>query len=417
MNEEMGVTDSRPLIILVASGMQQYREYLLRSIGPRFRVHLLHTVEPSWEKPWLDGWTVVLDTCDGPAMAKVAEELDARTPVSGVLCWDEMRIHPAAYVAEALGLPGGDPAVLWRLRDKGQSRVALAAAGVPQPASRPVSDIEGALRAAEWLGYPVILKPRGLGASLGVIRADDPDALRAGFAFTSSIEVPPSVVYDSLEPYLVEECVSGEEISVDAVVRDGVVSAVFVARKVVGYPPYAEEIGHFVDASDPLLTDPGFHRVLSDTHAALGVRDGWTHSEFMLTADGPKVIEVNGRLGGDLIPLLGQLATGVAPGLAAASVACGREPELWPTRDRVAGVRFLYVDKDDSVIASAGFAKRLPGAVDAAVTLVTPGAVVSPPPKGTVWGRIAYVTATGASKESCRAALDAAEAAFACTTR
>ncbi|WP_234382786.1 ATP-grasp domain-containing protein [Streptomyces dysideae] len=397
--------------------MQPYREYLLRSIGPQFRVHLLHTEEPGWEKPWLDGWTVVPDTCDGPAMAKVAEELHARTPVSGVLCWDEVRIHATAYVAEALGLPGGDPSVLWRLRDKGQCRAALAAAGVPQPASLPVSDLRGALDAAERLGYPVILKPRGMGASLGVIRADDPDALRDGFAFTSSIEIPPSVVYNSPEPYLVEECVTGEEISVDAVVRDGVVSPVYVARKVVGYPPYAEEVGHFVDASDPLLADPELRRVLSDTHAALGVQDGWTHSEFMLTATGPKVIEVNGRLGGDLIPRLGQLATGVDPGLAAASVACGREPELRTSRDQVAGVRFLYVDEDDTAIASAGFPNRLPAAVDEAVTLVAPGAVVSPPPKGTVWGRIAYVTATGASRESCRAALDAAEAAFAYSAR
>jgi biotin carboxylase len=410
-------TREKPLIIVVASGMQPYREYLLSSIGPRFRVHLLHTEEPGWEKPWLDGWTVVPDTCDGPAMIKAAEELHARTPVSGVLCWDEVRIHAAAYVAEALGLPGGDPSVLWRLRDKGQSRAALAAAGVPQPASVPVSDLPGALKAAERLGYPVILKPRGLGASLGVIKADGPEALRDGFAFTSSIEVPPSVVYNSPDPYLVEECVTGEEISVDAVVRGGVVSPVFVARKVVGYPPYAEEIGHFVDASDPLLTDPELRRVLCDTHAALGVRDGWTHSEFMLTATGPKVIEVNGRLGGDLIPLLGKLATGVDPGLAAASVACGREPDLRTTRDQVAGVRFLYVDDDDTTIASVGFRNPLPAAVDQAVTLVAPGAVVSPPPKGTVWGRIAYVTATGASRETCLAALDAAETAFAYTTR
>lgn len=397
--------------------MQPYREYLLRSIGQRFRVHLLHTEEPAWEKPWLDGWTVVPDTCDGPAMAKVAEELNARTRVSGVLCWDEVRIHPTAYVAEALGLPGGDPSVLWRLRDKGQCRVALAAAGVPQPASAPVSDLTGALTAAERIGYPVILKPRGLGASLGVIKADDPDALRDGFSFTSSIEVPPSVVYNSPEPYLVEECVTGEEISVDAVVRDGVVSPVFVARKVVGYPPYAEEIGHFVDGADPLLADPGLRRVLSDTHAALGVRDGWTHSEFMLTDTGPKLIEVNGRLGGDLIPRLGQLATGVDPGLAAATVACGREPDLRMTRSQVAGVRFLYVDKDDTEIASAGFPNRLPDAVDEAVTLAAPGAIFSPPPKGTVWGRIAYVVATGTSRERCLAALDAAETAFAYSTR
>ncbi|MGQ4512761.1 ATP-grasp domain-containing protein [Streptomyces sp. DW26H14] len=416
-SQEKDEKNAKPLLILVASGMQPYREYLLRSIASRFRVHLLHTEEPGWEKPYLDGWTVLKDTCDGLAMAKTAEALHDSTPVSGVLCWDEVRIHAAAYVAEALGLPGGDPAVVWRMRDKAQTRAALAATAVPQPASKPVATLDEALRAAEELGYPVILKPRGLGASLGVIRAEDPDALRAGFAFTSSIDVPASVIYNSPEPYLVEECVTGEEISVDAAVHDGVVTPVFVARKVVGYPPYSEEIGHFVDAADPLLTDPVLGRALSDAHAALGCKDGWTHTEFMLTADGPRLIEVNGRLGGDLIPAIGQLATGIDPGIAAAQVACGLPPDVRPSRQQVTGVRFFYVSEDDSTIESAGFKEPLPSAIDAAVTLVKPGAVVSPPPKGTVWGRIAYATSAAPSREKCLAALDGAEAGFVVKTR
>ena len=37
---------------------------------------------------------------------------------------------------------------------------------------------------------------------------------------------------------------------------------------------------------------------------------------------------------------------------------------------------------------------------------------MSPPPKGTVWGRIAFAIATGGAVEECGAALDAAEAAL-----
>ncbi|TQF01411.1 ATP-grasp domain-containing protein [Kitasatospora acidiphila] len=402
----------RPLLLLVASGMRPYREYLLKSIATRFRVHLFHTIEPSWEKAYLSGWTVLADTCDGAAMAKAALDLHAATPVAGVLCWDEVRIHATAYVAEALGLLGGDPAVVWRLRDKGQTRAALAAAGVPQPASIPVSTEQEALAAAEELGYPVVLKPRGFGASLGVIRVEDAAALSAGFAFTTSIVIPEPVLFNSAEPYLVEECVTGEEISVDAVIRSGVVTPLFIGRKVVGYPPYAEEIGHFVDADDPLLTDPALVAALQDAHTALGVENAWTHTEFMLTADGPKLIEVNGRLGGDLIPYLGLLATGIDPGLAAASVACGLEPDLTPSRHRISGVRFFYVAEEDTTLGSVAFEGELPAAVDQSVVVAAPGAVVSPPPKGTVWGRIAFATATADSVDSCRQALDEAGGAL-----
>jgi biotin carboxylase len=395
--------------------MRPYREYLLKSIASRFRVHLLHAEPPGWETQYLAGWTVVPDTCDGPAMAAVAARLHAETPVSGVLCWDEIRIRAAAHVAQELGLPNGDPEMVWRMRDKAQTRVAVATAGVPQPVSIPVGTVEDALAAAGRLGYPVILKPRGLGASLGVVRADDADQLRAGFAFTSAVDVPAAVTYNSPEPFLVEECVIGEEISIDAAVHGGVVAPVFVARKVVGYFPYAEEVGHFVDAADPLLTDPELLRALEAVHRGLGFRDGWTHTEFMLTADGPKLIEVNGRLGGDLIPYLGQLATGVDPGLAAASLACGSSPDLAASRKLVAAVRFFYVQKEETKLGSVEFLGRLCEEVDRTVVLAPPGSVVSPPPKGTVWGRIAYATAVAESPDACRAALDGAEAALVVT--
>ena len=409
----MSASRTRPLLILVASGMQTYREYLLSSIGIGFDVHLLHTAEPTWERPHLAGWTVVPSTLDGPAMAAVAREVHARTPVSGVLCWDEGRIHATAYVAQALGLRNGDPAMILRLRDKAQTRAALAAAGVPQPRSVPVRTVEDALAAAEVVGYPAVLKPRGLGGSLGVVRVHDDAELRAMFAFTRDTTAPDPVTYASEHTVLVEECVVGEEISIDSVVRDGAVTPLFVGRKVVGFPPYAEEIGHFVDAADPLLTDPVFLDALHGTHAALGFRDGWTHAEFMLTATGPQLIEVNGRLGGDLIPYLGRLATGIDPGPAAAAVACGLAPDLTPTHRQVAGVRFCYVDADDTVLAGVSFATdALPPGVDRAVAVARPGDVVSPPPKGTLWGRIAYACVTAKSRAECSAALDAAEAAL-----
>ncbi|MFL6136654.1 MAG: acetyl-CoA carboxylase biotin carboxylase subunit family protein [Frankiaceae bacterium] len=408
-----GPTDDRPLLLLITTGLRRWREYLLGSIASHFRVHLFLRAEPQWELDYVTGWTVLPDTQDGPAMGRAALELAEKQPVAGVLCWDEGHIHTASYAAEALGLRGGDPAVVWRVRDKGQTRAALDAAGVPQPRSVPVNSLEEAVAAAERVGYPAILKPRGYGASLGVVRVEDEDELRERFPFTHDFTLPDPVPFNSPERVLVEECVIGDEISVDSVIRDGVVTALFVGRKVVGYPPYAEEIGHFVDAEDPLLTDPVLTRILQDTHAALGFRDGWTHSEFMLTTDGPKVIEVNGRLGGDMIPYLGKLATGIDPGPVAAAVACGLEPDIAPTRSRVAAIRFYYVEEEDTTVGSISFDEDgLPPEIDKALTLIEPGAVVSPPPRGSVFQRIALAIAVADSIEACSRALDAAEPAL-----
>ncbi|MFD1146685.1 ATP-grasp domain-containing protein [Saccharothrix hoggarensis] len=403
-------TSDRPRLLLVGTGMRTYREYLLRSISAHYRVHLFLTAEPVWEKEHVHGWTVLPSTTDGPAMAEAARELHAEEAFAGVLCWDEVRIHATAFVARALGLRNGDPEVIWRLRDKGQTRAALDAAGVPQPRSIPVKTVDDAVAAAARVGYPAILKPRGLGASLGVIKVEDEAQLRANFAFTEGARGPEPVVFDTDQPILVEEFVSGEEISVDSVVRDGRVTPLFVGRKVVGYHPYAEEIGHFVDAADPLLSDVELTEALQATHEALGFTDGITHSEFMLTDAGPKVIEVNGRLGGDMIPYLGLLATGVDPGLAAAGAATGLPADLEPQHWQVAGIRFFYVEHEDTTIGSIGFDEdALPEGIDQVVAVAQPGAVVSPPPKGTVWGRIAFAIAVGDTREMVAQRLDAAE--------
>lgn len=405
--------EQRPLLLVIGTGLQAYREYLLRSISAEFRIHLFHKVEPTWEKEYLTGWTVLPSTVDGLAMAEQARRLDKEEPIAGVLCWDEARIHASSQVAEALGLPNGNPAVIGRLRDKGQTRQALAAAGLAQPKSIPAATVQDAVAAAEQVGYPAILKPRGLGASLGVIRVNDESELRREFEFTFNTRSPEPEDVLAEERVLVEQCLVGEEISVDAVISGGQVSPLFLARKVVGYPPYAEEIGHYVSADDELLTDPVLVELLRQTHSALGFTDGWTHSEFMLTESGPQVIEVNGRLGGDMIPYLGQLATGIDPGVTAARAACGLPVEVTPARRQTAGVRFFYVEKEDSEIVEVAFrAEELPAAVQDAVAVAKPGAIVSPPPKGTAWGRVAFATSVADSAEECARTLDAAEAAL-----
>jgi carbamoylphosphate synthase large subunit len=402
-----------PLLLVIGTGGQAFREYLLASIASCYRVHLLCGAEPGWPRGYLDGWTVLDmdDTIDAAPLCAAARDLAAREPVRGVLSWDEARILQAATVAAELGLPGGDPDMVLRCRDKHLTRQALAAGNVPQPRSVLVGDLGQAAAIAGEVGYPVVLKPRAMGGSLGVVRVDTPAELTARFEFARDCAIPGSWRYD--EGVLVEQYVAGPEISVDSAIHGGDIQPMFVARKQVGYPPYFEEVGHIVDAADPLLADPGLAAVLAAAHRALGFTDGITHAEFKLTGDGPVVIEVNARLGGDLIPYLGMRASGIDPGLAAAAVACGQRPQLRPDRSAVAGVRFFYPERDDTVIGAVSFdAAALPAETDLALGLAEPGDIMSPPPKGTMSGRVAFATVLADTAQACQAALDAAQAAL-----
>jgi biotin carboxylase len=397
-------------VLVIGTGGRAYREYLLAAIGAQHDVHLVLGAEPTWEPEHVSGWTVLdlADTVGADAMIAAARALDP--PPDGVLSWDEARVLQVAKVAAALGLPGGDPAAVLRCRDKLRTREALAASAVPQPRWELAGSVADALAAAGRIGYPVVLKPRAMAASLGVVRVDGPDELTRRFGFARDTTVPGAWRYDAV---LVEELLTGPEISVDCAVHGGRVHPLCVARKEVGYPPYFEEVGHLVDAADPLLADPELLAVVQDAHTALGYADGMTHTELKLTPAGPKLVEVNARLGGDLIPYLGLRATGVDPGLAAAAVACGQPPALAADRKLVGAVRFFYPDRDGTVVESVDFdPAALPPAVDRAVPLAGPGDVVSPPPKGTLFGRIAFATAVAATAEECRAALAGAAAAL-----
>jgi hypothetical protein len=125
--------DSRPLLLLVTTGGRLYREYLLRSIRTRFRVHLLLGTEPNWELDYLYGFTILSDltsTTDVDEMVAAAREVIAREPMTA----SELGrgAHPAKReVAAAL-------VARWRSRhDHAVSGQAAnpADAGAPAPAT------------------------------------------------------------------------------------------------------------------------------------------------------------------------------------------------------------------------------------------------------------------------------------------
>ncbi|MFJ2738091.1 acetyl-CoA carboxylase biotin carboxylase subunit family protein [Streptomyces sp. NPDC087440] len=392
-------------LVLVGAGSQAYREYLLRSVAAAYEVHLLADRGPLWEAPYLTGHTV-LDTTDVAAMADAVRGLSCE----GVMTWDDTRVVHTAELARLLGLPGSDPQAMLRCRDKRATREALREAGVPQARSELATSLPQARAAAALVGYPLVLKPRALNASTGVVKVDAPERLSAGFRLARGAKAPGAVEVAPGD-VLVEEYLDGPEISFDAAWYEGRMHPAFVARKECGFAPYFEETGHVVDAADPLLTDPAVLDVVAAAHAAVGFTTGWTHTELRLTAAGPKVVEINARIGGDRIPDIGRLALGVDAALAAARVACGAAPDVTPDRHRVAAVRFLYPPADciaREVVVDTG---ALPAPVDTALAIALPGQELRLPPNGHVSSRYALLTSVAATEAECWAALEKASGA------
>ncbi|UBU11407.1 ATP-grasp domain-containing protein [Nonomuraea gerenzanensis] len=400
-------------LVVVGTGPRLYREFMLRQIGERYEVHLVIGRPAEWETPYIAGATVVPGMTAEGIVAAVGE-IVARQAVHGVMTWAESHVVDTALAAAAVGLPGPGPGAARACRDKHATRSALAARGVPQPQSVLVGDVAEAHAAAEKFGYPVVVKPRAGVASQAVALVRDGAELAEHFA--PAHRLPAADLRSPDRSVLIEEYLTGPEVAVDCVLRRGHVMPVVVSHKELGYAPYFEETGHWTRGDDPLLGDPAITRFLTQVHAAVGFSTGATHTEFKLTDEGPKLIEINGRLGGDLISYLCHSASGVDPGLALAAVSCGDAPDLTRTRALCAGIRFAYPPWHRTRVEEIAFSPAgLPPEAGLAVPLVGPGEVVLLPHKDLMEGRVAFVTATAATREELSDALGRSLAALRCT--
>jgi biotin carboxylase len=395
-------------MLLISSGRRDYREYLMKGLAERVPLWLIDNGAPTWQSPYLAGHTVVpmADQArfvpDEEGLAKAATDVASQRPVLGVCTYDEGFVIATASVAHRLGLPGLGLTGAEGTRNKHRTRTALTEAGLPQPQFELARTLEEAAAVAERIGFPVVLKPRGMGASVGVVGVDNAGELADAFAIANRAAHggPP----DFEQGILVEEKVGGLEVSMDGAIVAGEYRPFFLRRGRFGPPPYFEEIGHIVNATDPMLDNADLLRVLADAHRALGVQYGMTHTEVKMNPRGPIIIEVNGRLAGDIVPYIVRLASGVDAGHVAADVARGISPSLDKSRHQVAGIRFLYPPEDCTVLdVSLPEPGSVPG-LERAEQLAAPGTTLYLPPKAHL-SRYGYLMATAPDEATCDARL------------
>ncbi|MFJ1652655.1 ATP-grasp domain-containing protein [Streptomyces sp. NPDC088337] len=404
---------ARPLVLVVSPGDEIYRGYCLEQVAVAYDVVLLTGTVPSWEKPFIVDHAVV-DLSDPAALLAGGLALAERHDLAGVVTWDEWNLVPTARLARALGLPSASVEVMRACRNKATARTLFAHHGVPSAASMKAHTLLEAGLATMTLGLPAVIKPAAFAGSIGVIRVDRPEELPAAFAYASS------GASRSREDtgVLVEEYLDGPEVSVECVTHRGETTAVAVTRKHLGPAPYFDETGHTVDAADPLL--PQVAPVAAAAVRALGITDGVQHVEMRLVDGRPRLIEVNARIGGDMIGHLVRLATGIDLPRTATDLACGRAPDLTPTRRGAAGIRMLYPDTSGTLTErhiNQPFAAHTPWLRQVQWIRKIGDEVVLPPEGDLFTARAGFYIATGRTTAEVTERLDTAADEITVTAR
>lgn len=320
---------------------------------------------------------ITADTNDMAELLPLLERLHAVLAFDGVVSSCDYYLPAVARIADRLGLPGPAVEAVEGACRKDLTRRALAGAGVPGPRFALCADTEQAAVAAREIGYPLVVKPVDLCAGMLVREVRDERELE--LACRALEEFPVNARgQDRMPVVLLEELLTGPEVSVETVSFGGVAGVVGVTDKSIGGAPAFIETGHMF----PAAIAPGSEREAVDTAVAaikaLGLDHVVCHTEIKLTPEGPKVVEVNPRPAGNRITELVRHVTGVDLAAACVDVALGRTPDLTPRTTGVhsAAIAFLLPDTTGTLagIEGADDVRAQPGVLE--LTLAEPGRAV-----------------------------------------
>lgn len=276
----------------------------------------------------------VISTLDTSAIMNVAKRLK----IDGIMTLaTDMPMRTVAAVSTDMNLVGISMETAIKATNKAEMRKALLESGVPVPKFLKVSSKEEYLEAVEKFTGPFIVKPVDNSGSRGIFVVNDItnyDSIIQAYEYC--------LPYSKVGDVLVEEYMIGPEVSVETISVDGICHVIQITDKITTGSPHFVEMGH---SQPTFLSDEIAEEISAITKAAnkaLGINNGPSHTEIIVTKEGPKIVEIGARLGGDNITThLVPLSTGINIVEACIKIAIGEKPCLDPKWVKGSAIRYF----------------------------------------------------------------------------
>jgi biotin carboxylase len=230
---------------------------------------------------------------DGDAIVEVLRPLHAERPFDRIITTSEPFGISTGHAVDAFGLPGVGEAVARALKDKSRTRELLEKHDVSPVRHRVVRGVDETVAFLTEIGGRVVVKPIAGAASRHIFPVADPADARRAWARLHEVGITSA---------LAEEFLTGPVVSVESFSSGG--------RHVpIGFSEYQvnERFVEWAVTTPSRLAQPYLPELRDLTVRlldAVGLPEGPTHSEFVLTPDGPRVLESHARLGGHALPHL-----------------------------------------------------------------------------------------------------------------
>lgn len=295
-----------------------------------------------------------ISTIDTNGIIETAKEFKA----DGIMTLaTDMPIYSVATACKELNLSGIAPQTAIKATDKGEMMKAFNRNSVPHPWFYLLTSESELKSIKNEIQYPCIVKPTDNSGSRGVVLANDEIELEDAYKYGKKQSRSGSLI--------IQEYMQGSEVSVEIIVHNGRTEVVAVTDKITTGPPHFVEMSHSQPSKLPEWDLLKIKEVAIKAVNAIGINEGPAHVEIMLTSNGPRLIELGARLGGDYITThLVPLSTGINMVEATINHACGNTIDIEQKFSKGSMIKYLK--------APQGIIKEIRGVEDA---LNVPGVV------------------------------------------
>ncbi len=279
-----------------------------------------------------------VSTIDVDGIVKVAQEFK---PDGIMTLATDMPMRAVAKACEVCKLPGISFDTAIKATDKGEMIKAFDAAGVEHPWYYIVPTQSDLRRVIDTITYPCIMKPTDNAGSRGVVLCHNRSELENEYNYSRKESRSGAVI--------IEEFLQGSEFSIEVIVVNEEPHVLQITDKLTTGAPHFVEMGHSQPTQQNEENSEKIRDMACRAVKAVGINVGPAHVEMILTKNGPKMVELGARMGGDNITThLVPLSTGIDMVGCTIRLACGEDINISPKYQKGSAVR--YFDAHNGVI-------------------------------------------------------------------
>jgi len=317
----------------------------------------------------------------------------------GVIAVGDAPAVMAAEAAAMLGIPFHPPAAARACHDKNLARRLFQTAGLPVPEffREPLDSAPEV--AAERAPYPCVLKPLGLSASRGVIRANDAHEFVAAFRRIQAM------LGHGEESLQVEAYIPGREFAVEGILTRGAVRILAIFDKPDPLEgPFFEETLYVTPSRESLAAQQQMRDAVGAAVRALGLYHGPFHAELRMNESGVWMLEAAARPIGGLCARALRFSDGIPLEELLLRHAIGEDVSALQLTDAASGVMMIPIPRGGVYEDAAGLddARAVAGVDDVIITAKV-GQTLVPLPEGASY--LGFIFARGEDPASVERAL------------